>query len=187
MKGYFDYVVKTLCGIPEITLEGSKEDWEKLRSKVKKLNEMNKDNCLGLDFWLKHLNPIIEKICETAINKKIDKEFWSGIYKYSNPGSGTPYISGWITKFFPYLPSGVNPFTEPAQINTNNLPKQISSVEFIWNYLGTLFGMKFHGGFLGAKYDQNTKTVQSSYFWTVVYDKERKNVEWKYKKDDAHY
>jgi len=149
MKGYFDYIVVTRCGIPEITLQGTKEDWEGLRNKVKKLNEMNKDNCLELDFWLKQITPIVDKICDTVTEKKIDREFWSGIYKYSNPGSGTPYISGWITKFFPYLPDGVNKFIEPAQIKTSNLPKQISNLDFIWDYLGTLHAMKFYGGFLG--------------------------------------
>jgi len=187
MKGFFDYVVVTRCGIPEITLQGAKEDWEGLRTKVRKLNEMNKDNCLQLDFWLKQITPVVDKICETAIDKKIDREFWSGIYKYSNPGSGTPFISGWITKFFPYLPDGVNKFTEPAQIKTNNIPKQISSLDFIWDYHNTLIGMKFHGGFLGAKYDNSTKTVEPTYFWTVVYDKERKDLERKYKKPDAPF
>jgi len=185
MKGYFDYVVVTRCGIPEITLVGAPEDWENLRNKVQKLNDMNKEDCLGLAFWLKQLTPIIEKICDTAISKKVDKEFWSGIYKYSNPGSGTPFISGWITKFFPYLPSGVNEFKEPAQIKTSNLPKQISSIDFIWDYYHTLYGMKFHGGFLGAMYDSKTNTVEPAYFWTVVYDKERKNVERKYKKEGS--
>mmetsp|Transcript_15953 Transcript_15953/g.13508 ORF Transcript_15953/g.13508 Transcript_15953/m.13508 type:complete len:116 (-) Transcript_15953:533-880(-) len=34
MKGYFEYEVDTLCGIPRITLKGSSEDWENLKKKV---------------------------------------------------------------------------------------------------------------------------------------------------------
>ena len=191
MKGYFDYVVVTRCGIPQITLEGSKKDWEGLLNRVKRLQELNKDNCLLLDFWLKHLLPIVEKICETAISRKPNSEFWSGIYKYTNPGSGSPYISGWCTIFFPYLAQETkslqNPFQKPAQITTNQFPKQLSDLPFIWDYFKKLIAMKFYGGFFGAKFDKTKGTVEPAYFWAVTYDEERKNVERKYQKPEDKY
>lgn len=95
MKSYFDYVVMTECGFPLITLEGTPDDWKKLREKYKRLTQMNKDDCMKLDFWLKHLTPIIEKICETGITQQPDVSFWKNMYKYrGSAGSGGKPITG---------------------------------------------------------------------------------------------
>jgi len=69
----------TFCGILQITLEGTPEDWQKLYDKVAKLVEMNKDNCLELNWWLEKLVPVIEKICHAGIHRKVDSNFWSSI------------------------------------------------------------------------------------------------------------
>jgi len=167
MKNYFDPDMMTLCGIPQITLEGTPEDWKKLQGKVTKLEEMNKDNCLELKWWLEELKPVIDKICEAGIDRKIDGKFWSEIYK-SEGGSGGPYITGWITKFFPYLTDDkVNTFKEA--ITACNFAKQYTEVSFTWNYLGEEIPMKFYGGFLGAEFDKQTSTVKPAYFWSVNY------------------
>lgn len=172
MKGYFEYMVTTLCGIPQITLQGTKEDWEKLRQKVYNLKDHNKDNSLKLDWWLDHLIPVIDKICDTAVNRKADKLFWSRFYKYETPGSGNAYVSGWITVFFPYLKSGANEFRY-STITTDELPKLFSEVPFIWNYFGNYIDMDFYGGFLGAQFNQENFTVQPAYFWSVNYKEDQ--------------
>jgi len=167
VKSYFDYSVMTFCGIPQITLEGTPEDWQKLQDKVAKLVEMNKDDCLELKWWLDKLVPVVEKICQAGIHKKIDSDFWSEIYKYKG-GSGGPYVTGWITTFFPYLAEGkVNQY---EKITTHDIPKQISEVPFVWNYFGEEIGMVFYGGFLGAEFDKETSTLKPTYFWSVNYN-----------------
>jgi hypothetical protein len=179
MKSYFEYSCCTSCGFPSITLEGTPEDWKKLREKYRKLVEMNKDDCMKLDFWLNHLTPVIEEICETGINRKADASFWSNIYKYQGPrGSGSPYITGWSTRFLPYLAEGVvNTFSSPntfGQLGLDGIPKQLSKVPFVWNYLGTQIPMNFYGGFIGAHYDKETQTVSPAHFWCVTYDDKKK-------------
>jgi len=167
MKSFFDYRLMTCCGIPQITLDGTPEDWKKLQDKVGKLVEMNKDDCLELKWWLDELVPVVEKICEAGIHRKIDVDFWSEIYK-SSGGSGGPYITGWITKFFPYLASNVvNQFYE---IVSGDIPKQISQVPFIWEYYGEEIPMTFCAGFLGAEFDKETGTVKPAHFWSVNYN-----------------
>ena len=74
MKSYFDFTVRTRCGIPQITLEGTKDDWEKLRQKVNKLVEINKDDCLCLNWWLSYLIPVVNEICDTAITQKVNSK-----------------------------------------------------------------------------------------------------------------
>ena len=166
MKSYLDYSVMTLCGIPQITLEGTPDDWKKLQDKVAKLIGMNKDNCLELKWWLDKLVPVVEKICEAGIEGKIDGKFWSEIYKCEG-GSGGPYLSGWITTFFPYLAEEkVNTF-QSEFITSANLPKQYCLVPFIWDYLGEEISMFFYGGFSGAEFDKETSTVKPAHFWCV--------------------
>jgi len=167
MKNYFAYEMVSSCGIPQITLEGTPEDWQKLKDKVQKLVEMNKDNCLELKWWLDQLVPVVDKICEAGISRKVDVEFWSRIYKYRG-GSGGPTITGWITKFFPYLSTGVNSFDNDS-VKTNKIPKQICEVPLTWNYFGTEISMKFSAGFLGAEFDAASHQVKSAHFWCVTY------------------
>jgi len=167
-KSYFEYSVVTECGIPQITLDGTPDDWKSLLNKVNKLNDLNKNDALGLNWWLERLVPVVEKICETGITRKADKEFWSGIYKYTG-SSGDEFISGWITSFFPYVAKRKNQFLTD-KITTSNIPKQISEVPFTWVYLGKEIQMKFYGGFLGAEYDEKTKVIKPAYFWCVTND-----------------
>jgi hypothetical protein len=175
MKSYFDYTVATRCGFPSISLEGTPEDWKKLREKYRKLVEMNKDDCMKLDFWLKHLTPIIEKICETGINRQADASFWTNIYKYQGPqGSGTPTVSGWCTVFFPYLAEDeINDFSSPASLSLSAIPKQMCKLPFIWRYCGVTIPMTFYGGFMGAQYDRTTKAISPAYFWCVAYNEKK--------------
>jgi len=172
MKAYFVYVVLTRCGIPEITLKGAPEDWQKLQTKVDKLVELNKDNKLDLKWWLDHLVPVVKKICETGITRKADPNFWKNIYKFKGAlGSGTDTISGWCTVFFPYGPEKKrNAFTKDYGTFTKaNFPKGISEVPFIWSYMGKHIPMDFYGGFLGAKFNKEKMSVETETFWCIAY------------------
>ena len=94
MSNYFEYETVTICGIPEITLIGEVEDWEKIMSNFIKFRKY------GLDWWVDSLLPVLEKLLDTS-KGNIDKEFWQSIYNYHG-GSGGPTISGWVLNFFPY-------------------------------------------------------------------------------------
>ena len=50
MKPYFEFIViYIVCGIPEITLEGTPEDWEKVLAKARELKEYK------LEWWISEL------------------------------------------------------------------------------------------------------------------------------------
>src|SRR5262245_50098499 len=59
-QGYFEYEMMAGCGIPEITLLGTPEDWRSMIPRVRHLSEY------GLDAWSAVLVPVLEKIAETA-------------------------------------------------------------------------------------------------------------------------
>jgi len=170
MKEYFDLRVKTRCGIPQIILEGTPDDWRSLKDKVEKLVGMNKEDCLKLKWWLDVLVPVVNKICEAGMERKADVEFWSKIYK-SQGGSGGPYITGWILNFFPYFNKRVNNF-KYGMVTSSDVPNQVSDIPFIWEYFEENIPMRFYGGFMGAEFDIENCLVKPAYFWSVNYEEE---------------
>jgi len=99
MKAFFNYKVMMIgCGIPEVTIEGTVADWEKIG---KRLDAFTK---YGLDWWVSELKPVIQKIVDTK-KGKFDKHFWMNMIKYHKTGFYGTYdgIDGWFLKFYPYL------------------------------------------------------------------------------------
>ena len=187
-KQYFEYQVMCICGIPKITLVGGKDDWEKLRSKVKKLKELNTGDKLQLDWWLKRLIPLVNTIVDQATSEKINASFWQNIYQWTGPSrpyDGSPMISGWINIFNPYLidnfdeqigENGHKDVYKPklyrnifGEVHPNRLPSGTSKVPFVWIAGEKEIPMSFHGGFLGAEILADT-TIQPVYFYAVTYD-----------------
>jgi hypothetical protein len=92
---YFDYSLECVCGIPEITLQGTVEDWQRIRDRIEVLATYE------LDWWTFRLAPILDEFVATA-NGKPDREFWRAIYKPQQT-YGAELASGWIGDLFPYL------------------------------------------------------------------------------------
>ena len=94
-KEYFEYEIATSCGIPSITLEGTVEDWEKLREKTFSLSHFE------FQWWTDAVTPILDEFVN-ASSGVVNKRFWKSLYKYDSMSGGS-YISGWIVALFPYL------------------------------------------------------------------------------------
>lgn len=100
-KRYFDFAVMCICGIPEITLEGTPEDWIEIRRRVDVLGEYD------LAWWTTSLAPILDELVRTAQGAP-DRDFWQCIYKPEEVYGGE-IVTGWIMQLFPYLTEGRNP------------------------------------------------------------------------------
>lgn len=96
MKNYFEYTFISVCGIPEVTLEGTIEDWQQLWERTKRLGKT-----YNITWWTNRILPTLERIARNAGGSD-DVELWKNIYKINNE-SGGPYINGWVVDFFPYL------------------------------------------------------------------------------------
>jgi hypothetical protein len=92
---YFDYMVICVCGIPEITLEGTPADWQRMRERIDVLATYD------LAWWTDRLAPILDEFVKTA-NGLPDRKFWQAIYK-PRSAYATQLATGWITDLFPYL------------------------------------------------------------------------------------
>lgn len=151
MSPYFKYKVETRCGIPSIRLEGVKADWERVVSHTKQLAAIDPQN---LGWWTERVLFSLDRI--VACFDQPDPTLWESFFKEKS-GSGTSKISGWVLDFFPYVNKADDYRSKPTMRTNNykelefeNFPTGLSSVPFIWKYLGEEFRMKFVAGHFGV-------------------------------------
>ena len=186
MKDFFEYkLLMAGCGISSITLEGSEEDWKKIKSKLEFLSHK------GLHWWTQHLIPIINNILYTKKyysykNKLSDYliSFWKGMIRLRRRGMEhyDPHmINGWIIKFIPNL-ENEKP-TLYKEINETDVPDQIINcpLELTWLILPLKKKIDFKctlvSGFFGMDQDQNSFNVRPVIGYAIVVnDKKESNV-----------
>ena len=175
MKQYFNYkVLMAGCGISSITLEGSIQDWEKIKSKLEFLSTK------ALKWWTKHLIPIIDNIIATKkyynSKGKLNEEliqFWKGMIRLK--GRGDLYdphlINGWIVKFIPNLSNEKPEVYE--EIYETQIPDQIIScpMELTWlSMMGKKVEYKcsLFSGFYGMTQDKKSFNVRPVIGYAIV-------------------
>jgi hypothetical protein len=162
MSKYFDYTCRTLCGIPEITLLGTPQDWQDILTKVKNISEFD------LGWWSEKLEPIVQEFINAAKGND-NTIFWKSIYK-EDGGSGGPYISGWITNLFPYLNDyKTNTFSirntfDRGSYTTNSFPTGMAKVPFKWEYYTEVYKMELAAGFAGFGMEDGSIKPQIGWF-----------------------
>ena len=180
MKNYFIYkVTMPVCGISSITLEGSLEDWEKIKAKF----EFFSKEKFGLNPWIKSLIPIIDKIIETKSyynqNKAITEEirnFWKDIIRVKKQGCYKPdIIDGWIIKFAPNI-SGEKP-TIYEKLNDRDIPDQILSCPLNLKLIGGKKTIEYDcaltSGFYGMIQDKTTYNIKPVIGYAIVVEDEK--------------
>ncbi|AKU95844.1 hypothetical protein AKJ09_02508 [Labilithrix luteola] len=94
---YFDFFVACVCGIPEVTLTGTPEDWRKIRERIDVIEE------LELRQWARSLKPIADEFVRASEGRP-DVAMWRRIYK-PRKAYGWKRITGWVARLFPYVKS----------------------------------------------------------------------------------
>jgi len=171
LKTYFIYVVYTFCGIPEIILEGTTEDWKTLSQRAEALAQYD------LEWWIEDLKPILKEFVK-ASEGNADSEFWESIYKRKPLGSGSSQITGWILEFFPYVRKEdkfelrKSPTWRPdkyivSPVTSENIPSGLSIAEFTWDYFKKPFKMEFAAGFVGFHQDPKSLAIRPEINWAT--------------------
>ncbi|MBK8557771.1 MAG: DUF4419 domain-containing protein [Lewinellaceae bacterium] len=187
MSPFFQYSMTIICGIPEISVEGTPEDWAKIKVRVNQLEKYD------MDWWTDDLKKIIDEF-EKASQGKINKLFWRNIFNeidYTvDVGCGTDtknYISGWVLNFFPYLKNGYDEKGEVAYIQNplfkekdgkvetyaslkltvNQLPGGFSKAKVILNDNGSFTTLNFNAGFVGIQQDKETMALRPNIQWFI--------------------
>jgi hypothetical protein len=102
MKKYFDYRMKTLCGIHSVVLEGEPGDWSRLRTRVAELAVATglRDE---LRPWWSLLDGDLAKI-EASAHGTVDVAWWQRMINLYEPreSGATLQVNGWLSHFFLY-------------------------------------------------------------------------------------
>lgn len=166
MKPYFEFIVIFIgCGIPEITLEGTPEDWQKVLDKAKGLKEYK------LEWWISELEPLLEEFVK-ASKGKINKKFWQEMFKYHSPKKyGAPNIvDGWIVKFFPYDKKGNRNGLRQLE-GGKSLPEEIVKVDLkfqeVYNDTIKDIPLELWAGFIGLKQNRDDFTLRPQIGWMI--------------------
>ena len=166
VKPYFEFIViRIVCGIPEITLEGTPEDWEKVLSKAKSLKGYK------LEWWISELEPLLEEFVK-ASKGEINKGFWRNMFKYhSQEKYGAPnMIDGWIVKFFPYDKKGQRNNLKQLE-GTDSLPDEIVKVDLkyqeVYNNTVTEPPLELWAGFVGLELNKRNFALRPQISWMI--------------------
>ncbi len=170
MKSYFRYtIVMVVCGIPEIELHGTVEDWQEIIKRTKELSKYD------LEWWTAEIIPLLEEIARSA-SGDIDKMFWREMLKYhTKEVYGNPkYVDGWIVKFYPYLSSGKR--SNLKEVSLGSLPDEVVRVpiKFIDEIRGKIFEAELCAGFFGLEQDRKNYMLTPKIGW-YLYEVESAN------------
>lgn len=171
MKSYFKYGMRTMCGIPTITLTGEVSDWENIKERVANLTEYD------LEWWTKPLSETINHLVEAAKGNP-DIMFFDSLYK-ERGGSGGPFANGWINTLFPYLENYKGNFYKNEYVELDgdsgygggptldSFSNGLSKVPFKWEIGAQTHDMEFLGGMIGVNQDIETKAVSPAIGWAI--------------------
>lgn len=171
VKAFFDYsVIYISCGIPNITIEGTTDDWEKVLNKTQQLRKYN------LDWWVGDLVPILNEFIN-ASKGNVNKVFWRNIVKKDRPekfvGGGCSWdrpteLDGWFLKFMPYDKKGKRT-PQKVTYNYKDMPSQVINVDFMYKNLdtGTTTPMEMLCGLVGIEVDSITNAMRPKLGWMV--------------------
>lgn len=99
MQKYFTYKCILECGLPSVTLLGSKDDWSLILAKLEKLTTFGEEPTT----WYKLLRPVVSRFVNSFDHPNSVKtiDFWNRMMSYGFMGSdsGSDSYTGWITAF----------------------------------------------------------------------------------------
>lgn len=96
VKAYYDYRCYLSCGIPQVTLRGSPEDFQQVINRVNQLRSIFVD----FNWWLDALLPHLQQFKASAEgNPNID--WWQKICHEVGGGSDISMLAGWLADFIP--------------------------------------------------------------------------------------
>ena len=171
---YFEFIVMYLgCGIPNITLQGTAEDWQKVLDKTRMLSQY------GLEWWTKDLETILTEFVNTAKGHP-EKHFWQNIVMQKRPDElrggacdmrPATRLTGWFLILFPFKKDGL--LTDYNVKNGDELMSEMVRVKFRYlivdehGKVTTEQPMELYAGFIGIEPDRKDMAVVPKIGWIV--------------------
>ena len=174
VKTYFDYIIHYIgCGIPNITLTGTPEDWQKVLDKTQQLEKY------GMEGWFKSLTPILTEFVNASKGKP-NQAFWQGMVKKNRADElvgnkvcdvrNPTVLDGWMLKLFP----DENGQTLDQVPHTHEMPSERVYVDFRYQIIDPNNGnvildtpMELVAGYIGTEVDTKTHALTPKMGWMV--------------------
>jgi len=176
-KSHYEYHNMFMCGIPEIHLLGTNEDWQKLKSKALKIAEL-----IQINGWQQALSETIDKIIKSREDpSKENLSFWCDLYRRGHH-SGGEHINGWINLFFPYIRShseltlakSAEHMKGKGMFGGRNVSSYSSSLSWApvhCNDRGNQVLLSYYAGQVGVKWDSTQCTISPAWGWCISINK----------------
>ena len=178
LKKSFNYGGCCDCGLPQVTLEGTRDDWINLIEKVKWMYNFN-DNIINN--WCKLLRPVLDNFV-SAYDNIIDPSFWQRICTYITRGSaGETYFKGWFLVFSPFsknMEYMLNDFDKVqetniyANVEDDKICDATMDVNFDLDYFGTKYKYTLFGGMTGTQYNESTNVLYPCCDYIIIKTRE---------------
>lgn len=173
LESYFQYTVRHyICGIPEITLLGTIDDWEKLLVKIGHMKT------LGFETWHSWLQPIIKEFIRTARGYP-NMKFWKRVVmdnsdefkieRTCNPVRSK--ITGWCRSFFPLFHSDSGRIDLNSSTNYTVHSSEVMRVGFNYHMICRskeyIIPMELWAGVFCIVEDESTNALTPKIGWMV--------------------
>jgi len=175
-KSNFSYHNVFMCGIPQINLLGTHDDWSKLRVKASAICDL-----LGVKGWKEDLDKVLEKIEKCTDGHELSREeliFWCDLYRQGHHSGGN-HITGWVNLFYPYirrdkqceLANDSAYMTGKGWFGGRNVQSYTSSLSRApveCNDRGKIVDLNYYAGQVGMKWDSTNKELSPAWGWCVT-------------------
>jgi len=140
----------TACGIPEVHMQGTIKDWEKVKVMSKELIDAD---------WYEKMLPLLDGLIE-ASGGVVNHKFWdSFVNEKSRSGSG-PMFNGIIKSLFPRTKE------ENGFMKLDTIPITAAYTEVPWDNIGEEVTVVFMGGSLGTEIRNNAVATKEE--WIIA-------------------
>lgn len=165
MQEFFEYCMRTGCGIPYVELLGEKEDWIKLKTQLitlkKLLNPIH--GLIGLTDWWDRIELICHNLVKTFYGNG-NKEWWGKIFSHQRHGFGSgAYVTydGWFLRDMLNIPNGIESFS--------SIPSGLVSVPLVFDRNGVESKGAIVSGIAGINIDKtkDVPVVSSTHGWAI--------------------
>ncbi|KAJ7888436.1 hypothetical protein B0H14DRAFT_3856072 [Mycena olivaceomarginata] len=134
LKAYVGYTFCSItCGIPRATLEGEKDDWEKIR-RLEKLKEFGLETIAWYHLLVLVISRFVQAFDDPDALSNVS--FWQRVAHFECGECGPSYYSGWITAFCAFNDDGKWLGPRPdSSIESTVAPESLTAKSF-WETYG---------------------------------------------------
>lgn len=97
LQAYFEYKMTVCCGLPSVTLLGEVDDWRKILGGLDMIDQLGEEPKLFAGMLRPILMRMVLTFDDPGSHDVVD--FWNRVVHHHPVGSGTDYLSGWLTAF----------------------------------------------------------------------------------------